>query len=109
MDDLKCIDIKNDLNDFVKIGLKLSGILASRAKKAIGNLQKQSCIAKSVVIVISEEEANAIDDIYNKCNNVKTYLNTLNTNIEKLQINSMENETQINSMENETQINSMEN
>eukprot|EP01084_Bolivina_argentea_P022863 42521_1 len=41
MDDLKSIDIKNDLNDFVKSDLKLSGIIASRAKKAIENLQKQ--------------------------------------------------------------------
>eukprot|EP01084_Bolivina_argentea_P167729 291039_1 len=109
MDDLKCIDIKNDLNDFVKSDLKLSGILASRAKKAIENLQQQqSYIAppqpspqKLVRVVLSQDEDNAINDINNKYNQVKTYLNTLNNNIKNLKKVSKENKTKINSMENE--------
>eukprot|EP01084_Bolivina_argentea_P210609 358410_1 len=70
MDDLKAVDVKHELSDFIQNDLKLGGIIATRARKAIIALQSESGILseETRTIILSNEEGVAIKEIENKCN-----------------------------------------
>eukprot|EP01084_Bolivina_argentea_P159335 277500_1 len=102
LDDLKAIDLKLDLNDFISKDLKLYGIAATKARKAIISLHKQSNVDNKEIVrvILSKEEDDVMNSISAKQNEISNYLQQLSNDIAILNNTIKQIEMELNEFEN---------